>query len=173
MSEIQKTNEFVGATVSAKQAENFGELLNKPPKASKIKRNKFANNAKYLSISEYEMKMDLMFFGQWSSKLVGQPQILGNSCVVSVEVSFLHPTTGNWLTRAGTGAQDVQCDSNGRALGKALIKAVPSAKSIAFKNACKSIGKMFGRDLNREDEATFVKTAEAISNIVNPANDGE
>ncbi len=115
--------------------------------------------------------MDLLFFGQWACKLVGQPQILGNSCVVSVEVSFLHPTTGNWLTRAGTGAQDVQCDSNGRALGKALIKAVPSAKSIAFKNACKSIGKKFGRDLNRQDEASFMKTADIISNIVNPAND--
>jgi len=171
MSEIQKIE--VGAMLARKIEKFNGKILNKKPLPSRIKKNPYANNALYISISDVEMDMDKVFFGQWSCRMVGQPQILGNSVVVSVEVEFLHPVSGNWLVRVGTGAQDVQTDANGRAKAKALIKAVPAAKSTAFKNACKSIGKLFGRDLNRTDEAQFAETAEAISNIVNPANDGE
>lgn len=167
MTNIEKKIE--GKVFQANAVENFNSLLNKKPKPGRVKTNQYANNAKYIPVSDVEMDMDKLFFGQWSSEMVGQPQILGNSVVVTLEVTFLHPVTGNWLKRVGTGAQDVQTDSSGRAKSKALIKAVPSAKSIAFKNACKSIGKLFGRDLNRSDEAEFAKTADHIAKIVNPS----
>ena len=133
---------------------NFVKFINKKPPHQRVKKNKFANNADYLPIGFYEREMDKVFCGQWKSRFVGGTKFAGaHSIVVDMEVDFKHPVTGEWLTRCGTGASQMQMDAKtGNVRDKAVEIAAPRAKTMAFKNACKSIGDLFGRHLNREDE---------------------
>ena len=133
---------------------NFDKVKNRKPRKEREKVNTYANNAKYYEVGFMEMKMDELFLGHWETIPVGQVQVIGNSVVYDMKIRFLHPVTGVWIERAGTGCVEIQLDGNGRAKNKALAKGVGAAKTMAFKNAVKSIGRAFGRDLNRsfEDE---------------------
>jgi len=130
--------------------ENFITLINKQPPVNKIRKNQYANNSNYLPIGFYELELDRLFLGHWQSVHIGGSKTIGNAIVCDIEVQFLHPVTGQWLKRAGTGAIPVQTNKDGSLQDKALVKAAPAAKAEAFKNAVKSIGKLFGRDLNRD-----------------------
>jgi len=140
-----------------KNIEGFLGLMNHKPNRSAIKTNKFANNAQYLPIEYYEMKLDEIFLGLWRSRCIGEgARVMGNAIIYDIEVDFFHPIYKQWLTRAGTGAVEIQLDAETKLVkGKALQKNAPAAKAEAFKNACKSIGRLFGRDLNRKDSKDF------------------
>lgn len=80
-----------------------------------------------------------------------------NGVVVTVRVHYLHPVTNEWefhdgigasqlQTKSGTSASDLLNINNG-----ALSMAYPMAKTLAVKDACDMLGKLFGADLNRRD----------------------
>jgi len=87
-------------------------------------------------------------------------EVLVNSVVYNGILRVFHPVANQWISRAGTGAVPIQINSDGTPQDKAVQKAVGAAKTYAFKNAAKSLGKRFGRDLNRLDETEYSRLFE-------------
>lgn len=145
--------------------ENFLKKMHTPPAPSTIKVNALAGNSSYLGISQLEMELDKYFLGQWNFIPVeGGSKVLVNSITYDGILEALHPVSGFMLRRAGAGAVPIQVYKDGHKnagepQSKAIQKGIGAAKSMAFKNACKSLGKRFGRDLNRiaGDEAEYEK----------------
>ena len=141
------------------RVENFLKKMHQSPAPSTIKVNKFAGNSSYLGVSQLEMEIDKFYLGIWNFIPVGQgSQVLINSVTYDGILEVFHPVLGIWIKRAGTGAVPIQIvKETGLPQDKSIQKAVGAAKSMAFKNACKSLGKRFGRDLNRVagDEAEY------------------
>lgn len=137
--------------------EKFNMLLNREPAKKQVKVNKFADGAKYLPIRFLEQKLDELFFGLWRSE-VTDTKVVGNEYVVTVQVSYFHPVASQWISRTGVGSVPIQ-QKKGAAITdldakyiNALQKNAPAAKAFAFKNAVKSIGPIFGRNLNTNEE---------------------
>lgn len=142
---------------SPDQIEMFTGLLNKQPPNKYITTNERAGNSKYLTIRYLEQKLDELFFGMWKSETT-ETKIVGNEYVVTVQVSFFHPVAKGWITRTGIGAVPIQQKRGAKPTDldakytNAMQKNAPAAKAFAFKNAVKSIGPAFGRDLNSGDD---------------------
>jgi hypothetical protein len=140
--------------------QNFQTLLHKEPKAEEIQTNKQANNSRYIPISHLEMKLDEMFFGIWSTKNF-QSKTVVNEEVGSIELWYFHPTAKTWLCRIGAGAvmimqrKDSDITDVGAKIKNTMTKDFPHLKAECFRNACLSLGKSFGRDLNREFEDQY------------------
>ena len=87
----------------------------------------------------------------------GQPQILGNSVVISVQLKVYNPIIGQWMSYAGVGAVPIELEKNAKPLEfekitpKGLHKNVPSALSFAVSNAAKKLGPLFGSHLNSKE----------------------
>lgn len=135
-------------------AEKFQLRLNKSPRRDQIKEKM---GRKYIPIAILESSMDAFFAGAWKSTNL-QTMIVGNEICVSLEVHFLHPKLDEWLCRAGVGAAMIRqrsgsqiTDLNAK-LKNAMEMDFARAKAMAFKNAVKSIGRAFGRDLMRDIE---------------------
>lgn len=151
-------------------------ILNAKPNQKVIKVNTFANNSKFIPIGEIEMQLDEIFCGLWQTKNF-QYSVVANEIVCSVELHVWHPIIKQWIVRTGTGAAMIQQEgwkkdeagnyitSNGKKvkfsppptaveykIKNTLVKDFPHAKAEAVKNAAKSFGKFFGRDLNRGDD---------------------
>ena len=129
--------------------------LNQSPDNSIIKVNKHAQNAKYVPISYLEMKLDEMFYGMWRTRNFNT-KVIANEIVGEITLEVFHPQNLMWLERIGAGAVMIQFskDSDIRDIGNkiknTLSKDYPHLKAECFRNACLSLGKAFGRDLNRE-----------------------
>ena len=149
------TSEMVA--YNADHLENFYTLLNRQPPADAVNVNKLAGNSKYLPITFLEMKLDELYFGLWKSETI-DTKVVGNEYVVTVQVAVYHPIVKKWITRTGIGSVAIQ-QKKGAAITdldskyiNALQKNAPAAKAFAFKNAVKSFGTIFGRDLNRNED---------------------
>jgi hypothetical protein len=158
-------NGELDALLAEVKADNFSSVkklndyLNREPKKEWIQVNKFSDNAKYLPIRIVENLLR-SFFGVYQTEIVGQPHIIGNSVVVSVHLKVYHPILKEWLTYAGIGAVPIELEKGASPLqfeqikAKALHKNIPAAKSFAVSNAAKSIGRIFGSDLNNDEIST-------------------
>ena len=146
--------------VLREKIQNFQKILHKEPPKDEIKTNKQANNSQYIPISFLEMKLDELFFGLWSTKGF-QSKTVVNEEVGSIELWYFHPTAKTWLCRIGAGAVMIQQrkDSDitdvGAKIKNTMTKDFPHLKAECFRNACLSLGKAFGRDLNREFEDQY------------------
>lgn len=157
-----------------KAADDFCLMVNKKPSPKAIKVNKYANNSQYVEIGYMEMKLDQITKGLWNTEVL-DTKLIGNSICVTVRVRFFHWHFKAWLHRDGVGAcpielkatkyrKDGTVEEQGAAhaldfeklQSRAIQKNLPVAKSEAFKNACKSIGNLFGRHLNREFQHEYV-----------------
>lgn len=140
--------------------QNFQKILHKEPPPDEIRVNKQANNSKYVPISFLEMKLDELFFGIWSTKNF-QSKTVVNEEVGSIELWYFHPTAKTWLCRVGAGAvmiqqkKDSEITDIGAKIKNTMTKDYPHLKAECFRNACLSLGKAFGRDLNREFEDQY------------------
>lgn len=147
------------------QIENFHRVLNsEPPRESIFKTPD--QKADDLPISYVEMTLDELFFGQWSVKNF-TTKLIANEVVGELELEVFHPITQVWIIRTGSAAIQIMVDKapqnltgqdrNNWALNpqnkkpNALDMAYPKLKAECIKNAAKSLGKIFGRDLNRRD----------------------
>ncbi len=154
-------------------------------------------NAKYLPISEMEMQLDELFFGQWNT-FNFKWEIILNEIVGSIEISVLHPISKFWLKRTGASAVKIMVDSlsndqknkmtkqqiNEFALNTSNKKAgalsdlgqFARLKADCFKNGCLSIGKSFGRDVNRKhkgfSDGMVTDLEEKIEQIRKDVSDG-
>lgn len=146
--EVQISNNF-------SSIEAFTKALNQPPPKNEILINKLANNSKYLPISFVQMKLDEMFFGLWET-VNFEYQVVANEIVGRLELRVFHPVAKIWITRTGAAATMIQ-QQKGAAITdigakhkNTLVKDFPHLEAECLKNAAKKLGKMFGRDLNRE-----------------------
>lgn len=173
MSDIEKYNpEHPLAIISIDKGilENLQSFtknfLHKTPDKKEIKTNKQANDSNYIPISFLEMNLDEIFFGLWQTKNFNiQP--IANEIVGSLELWYFHPVAKTWLCRIGSAAVQVQMKSIEKGgdgditnirnkYPNTLTKDFPHLKADCFRNACLSLGKRFGRDLNREFEDQYI-----------------
>ena len=122
--------------------------------------------AQTVVISHIEMTLDELFFGQWKTENF-KWNAIANEVQGSIELVAVHPVTGFEIRRTGAASIIIMVDrvpdgvagternqwalnpSNKKA--NALDMAFPKLKSECLKNAAQSLGKIFGRDLNRKN----------------------
>ena len=131
----------------------FNTMLDNNPPGKWVKKNDGLN---YLPIRIVESLLRSIF-GAYQIEMIGEPKILGNSVVISVHLKVYHPVLQQWLTYAGTGAVPIQLKRGTesaidfQAINKmAMMKNVPAAKAYAVSNAAKSLGRLFGSQLNND-----------------------
>ena len=130
------------------------------------------NKAKTLTISHVEMTLDEYFFGLWSTENF-KWSVIQNEVVGSLDLIVVHPMNGMFIRRTGAASIIIQVDkvpdeikNNSKARNihalspenkkpNALDMGFPKLKAECLKNAAQSLGKIFGRDLNRKQKDTF------------------
>lgn len=139
-------------TLTSKEIE--ARLSRKPhPKAIKVR-----DGRPYVPISSIEKQLDMLFgvFGWQTSEL--KTIVVINEVCGSLELQVKNPDTGEWITRHGMAAVQVQMtkDSSvldaGSKIKNAMEKMFPKLKSDCISNAAQGLGKLFGRDLARKEE---------------------
>jgi hypothetical protein len=134
--------------------QKFQRLVQTEPNPAEIRTNPAAGNIKYLPISFLEMTMDEIFFGLWSTESFEWKRE-GNEICGSLTLKYFHPTAHVWLSRIGASATMIRLQKGAqpyeleKKIYNALEMDLPHLKSDCFRNAVQSIGKAFGRDLNR------------------------
>lgn len=125
----------------------------------KVKRNGEWKPLEYLMISDIEDKLDMTFSGLWQTENF-QWQMLTNEITGSITLKVYFPGIG-WISRIGSGSVPIQTAEGSditdftKKIKNALVKGMPALKAECFKNACKSLGRFFGRDLNRDAENNY------------------
>lgn len=152
--------------------DEFAKKLNKQPNPKVIKTNRFSQGAKYIPISVLESAMDSLFMGLWKTENMTYSIEL-NSIIVTMDVSVFNPVAKTWITRTGIGAVPIEISkATGELSAKALHKNAPAAKAYAFRNAVLSLGRRFGRNLNREFDFNFTPDTENFNDkFLNKDND--
>jgi len=134
--------------------EKFNVCVNREPEKDMILEHRDGFN--YLPISHLETLLDEWFFGQWNTVDFKYQQIC-NEIIGDITLEATHPITGKTIRRIGAASVAIMQDK-GAPLGDftntkkktALVMGFPKLKAECFKNAVISLGKSFGRDLNRK-----------------------
>lgn len=148
-----------GKLVMFNDVQQFQMFLNKEPDKSEIEINVRANNSRYIDIGTTERKLDEIFSGLWKAENF-RYQVIANEIVGSIDLHYFHPTAKMWIVRTGAAAAMIQMKSKDKGgsgditeirdkITNTLTKDFPHLKAECIKNAAKSIGTYFGRDLNR------------------------
>lgn len=109
----------------------------------------------YLPIDKVEFLLRLIF-GRYKIEVISEGQLF-NSVYCKVRVHYYNSVFNEWEFQDGVGAVDIQTEKGcspadlSKIKSMATMKALPSAKSYAIKDACDHIGRIFGGDLNRKD----------------------
>lgn len=133
---------------------NFQTKVNRKPRANNIKRNDLTRS-NYLDIEYIEATLDEVYMGVWQTHSF-VTQVVANELVGSMILEVFHPVANHWIRRVGSASVPIQFKKNSditdisNKIKNALVKNAPTLKSECLKNAAKSLGKRFGRDLNRE-----------------------
>lgn len=125
--------------------------------------------ANTLPISFVEMTLDELYLGQWEVSDVHTQQIF-NEVVGTGILTVWHPITGRPLKRAGFGSVVITQDKdatiaefNMTKKKNALDLSFPKLKAEITKNAAQTLGKIFGRDINRKSKDVFRPALKPIS----------
>lgn len=126
------------------------KLTEKPPK--KIARH--SQGFDYVPIDALETQLNELFFGLWNWE-INDVRIVANEIVVYGTLSVFNPIAKVWIKRSGIGAAQIRIKkgkepSVENKIPNALQLDAPHANAEAFKNACASLGKKFGRGLRRD-----------------------
>ena len=157
--ELTKTNTQLQAPDGDSRIalQRFTALLNKEPKTEELV-STADRKAFSMPISRVEMKLDQLFFGLWWTENFTTKQIY-NEVVGEIELVVVHPVTGHQIRRVGAAAIQIMQDKDASIAQfaetkkkNALDLAYPKLKAECVKNAAQSLGKCFGRDINRKAE---------------------
>lgn len=169
----------------------FVNTLKAEPPPNEVKINTLANNSKYIPIGWVEAKLDYLFHGLWETKDFTWTVIV-NEIACSITLRVFHPVAGIWIERQGVAAVQIQLKAeyeikNGQKVKKpvdvldvskkianTVQKDLPHAKAEAIKNAARSLGETFGRNLNRdldEQETMTVDDAEIFIESIDNLKD--
>lgn len=114
---------------------------------------------KYLPIERVEYLLTRLFF-KWKVD-IKTVQLIGNSVTVTIRLNYFNPVSNEWDYQDGIGATPLQTDSGAGATefdklkSGAVMMAAPAAESYAIKDAAEKIGAIFGKNLNRADQANY------------------
>lgn len=176
--------------------QNYLAKLNRDPLPEELEKTP-DGKAKTLPISFVEMTLDEIYFGLWDTYDYRWSAIT-NEVQGSIVLECVHPVTGKPIRRTGAASVIITVDSltdeeksgmtkqarNLHALNpenkkpNALDLGFPKLKAECVKNAAQSLGKIFGRDLNRKKKDTFKPkiqpiTPEAFEAAVKRVESGE
>ena len=122
--------------------------------------------SEYLPIDRVELLM-ARIFQRWRVEVLREGQMF-NSVYVTVRVHYIDPVSGEWDYHDGVGAVGVQTDAGKSASDLGAIKqaaiqmALPAAKTYAIKDSCDHLGKLFGKDLNRQFASEFTMAYQEV-----------
>jgi hypothetical protein len=163
--------------VNYQTLEQFNAALNEQPAANEIANNAAANNSKYIPISFIQMKLDKFFMGLWRVENF-RSKVVVNEIIGEVTLSYYHPFAKVWINREGAASVMIMQKSGsdisdiGAKIKNTLQKDYPHLLASCISNAAKTIGKNFGRDLNRKMEDDYsamysdiAAASEALSQI--------
>ena len=129
-------------------------LDNNPPKS--IIRHHQYGKFDYLPITAVERLLDGLFAG-WSAEILREGHVV-NGFYIVVRLTAHIPNSNKVLTADGIGFAEFQTVKGAsptdftKLMQGAGIMAIPKAKTEAIKNAAKSFGNLFGRNLLRNDD---------------------
>ncbi len=151
--------------------QSFIERLNKEPDPKELEPTP-DGKAQTLPISFVQMTLDELYFGLWESSDPVYMQIF-NEVVATVVLTVTHPVTGEKLKRTGWASVVITQDKdalvsnfNNTKKKNALDLAFPKLGAEALKSAAQSLGKVFGRDINRKLKDTFKKQLRPITDAL-------
>lgn len=152
-------------------------LLNQEPNKTWIKDHPTAANVKYIPIGIIEWLLTYIFV-TWHVE-IRETKLIANSVCVTIRLFYRDPITGEEKWTDGVGAAALQVNKGEMASdfdkikSAAVMIAAPMAKTYAIKDAAETLGRLFGKDLNRKEEmgydqflGRFEKTDE-LQNIKN------
>lgn len=163
---VKQQNQLPQLPFQDKLVKIVNELQNQPLETEK-QTNPWAENAVYIPIETIEAKLDLYFPLSWQTSNFNW-QVIANEIVGSLDLTIYNPVLGAWITRTGAGAAQIQQVSKKKGgsgdptainekLQSTLTKDFPHLKAECLKNAAKSLGQTFGRDLNRSSASEPVQ----------------
>jgi hypothetical protein len=144
-------------------------LLNQQPHAPWIKKHPMATTkdangqtvpSDYLPIDKVEFLLTKIY-GKWWVEILDS-KIMANSCCVTVRLFVKNPITGETEHNDGVGAKSIQTDKGAGAMDwnaakdSGVMMALPSAETYAIKDAAEKFGRIFGRDLNRREQVSYI-----------------
>jgi len=149
--------------------ESLQMLLNQEPSKSEVRTNKMANNSQYLSIATVERLLDENYAGIWNTKNF-RWQVVANEIIGSIDLEVFQPAAKMWITRTGAASAMIQTRKGEPITVESkhintLVKDFPHLKAECLKNAAKSLGVRFGRNLNRGQEEEFSYLSENMQSL--------
>jgi hypothetical protein len=136
-------------------ASTFRELCNIEQPKEWIKTKKSISNETEYEFNEVELLENLCnkVFDDWHYEIIFSPVICQDKNGVSVTqtVKLFYTSGSKQYTQTGTATEYVNSM-------KLLSLATPKCSTMAFKNACRKIGKLFGGGLNRGTEEADLPT---------------
>ena len=141
----------------AKNTDEWNLLVNQDPPQKWVKEHPYISGHKYLPIDKIELMLKRLFKRYRIE--VKETKMLMNAVVCRVRVHYFHPVTSEWEWQDGVGADELQTQKDSGTLKSdmsnvqrgAVPMSAPIAETIAIKDACHKIGRVFGSDLNRTD----------------------
>ena len=134
-------------------------LLNQDPPKKWIKEHPIAKGVRYLPIDKVEYLLTKIFV-EWYVE-VKESKLLANSILTIIRLYYRNPVTGEICWTEGVGAAALQVNAGEKAsdFDKLKFNAVeisaPKSKTQAIKDAAETLGKIFGKDLNRRDVLSY------------------
>jgi hypothetical protein len=155
---------------SISQLQDFQAKLNREPNPAELGKTP-DGKARTLPISFIEMTLDELFLGQWETSEPTYQQVF-NEVVGSLVLTVWHPITNRPIRRVGFASVVITQDKdatisefNATKKKNALDLSFPKLKSECTKNAAQSLGKIFGRDLNRTQFDTYNPVYKKLSDV--------
>lgn len=155
---------------SISQLQDFMKRLNQEPDPKELGKTP-DGKARTLPISFVEMTLDELFLGQWETSEPTYQQVF-NEVVGSLVLTVWHPITNRPIRRVGFASVVITQDKdatisefNATKKKNALDLSFPKLKSECTKNAAQSLGKIFGRDLNRKDADVYQPIFKKLSDV--------
>ncbi len=150
----------------------FAEQMNMLPPDSSITQT-LDGQALTIAISHVQTTLDEYFFGLWETKNF-RWQFHGNKVTGCLDLVVTNPVTGMPITRQGAAAVKIMPDAVLDLMNVStdpkkeeddeLELGFPALISLCTKSAAKSLGKRFGRDLNRAITDNFQPLLKASPN---------
>lgn len=161
--------------------QDFQKRLNKEPDPRELEPTP-DGQARFFPISYVEMTLDELFFGLWDTYDFKWSAIT-NEVQGSLVLECIHPVTGKPIRRTGAASVVITVDSLSKDQKEGMTKqernlyalnpenkkpnaldlSFPKLKAECLKNAAQSLGKIFGRDINRKHTDAYKPAIVPIS----------
>ncbi len=110
-----------------------------------------------MPISALEKTLDETYLGLWKTDTFSY-QVIANEIVGTILLHVYDPTVKTWITRIGCASVMIRQTSGAQItdisakIKNGLVMDFPKLSTMCLKAAAKTLGKKFGRDLNRKFE---------------------